>query len=131
MWRLEARTRPTTETDPPNTSVRFHSAGALLQRTGGSLMSANQANTSIGVSLCSKSSPTRHRSNWSRRAAPSNCARSSCSNSTGVAIGWLRCVTRELASEEEFEDAEYSFSEVSLQLQIARERLALLSGNGR
>ena len=32
-----------------------------------------------------------------------------------------------LASEEEFEDAEYSFSEVSLQLQIARERLALLS----
>ena len=38
---------------------------------------------------------------------------------------------QELASEEEFEDAEYSFSEVSLQLQIARERLALLSGNGR
>ena len=36
-----------------------------------------------------------------------------------------------LASEEEFEDADYSFSEVSLQLQIARERLALLSGNGR
>ena len=35
---------------------------------------------------------------------------------------------QELASEEEFEDAEYSFSEVSLQLQIARERLALLSG---
>ena len=34
---------------------------------------------------------------------------------------------QELASEEEFEDAEYSFSEVSLQLQIARERLALLS----
>ena len=32
-----------------------------------------------------------------------------------------------LASEEEFEDADYSFSEVSLQLQIARERLALLS----
>ena len=34
---------------------------------------------------------------------------------------------QELASEEEFEDADYSFSEVSLQLQIARERLALLS----
>lgn len=34
---------------------------------------------------------------------------------------------QELASEEEFEDAEYSFNEVSLQLQIARERLALLS----
>ena len=34
---------------------------------------------------------------------------------------------RDLASEQEFEDAEYSLSEVSLQLQIARERLALLS----
>ena len=32
-----------------------------------------------------------------------------------------------LASEEEFEGAAYSFSQVSLQLQIARERLALLS----
>ena len=34
---------------------------------------------------------------------------------------------QELASEEEYEDAAYSFSQVSLQLQIARERLALLS----
>jgi len=34
---------------------------------------------------------------------------------------------QDLASEEQFEDAEYSLNEVSLQLQIARERLALLS----
>ena len=34
---------------------------------------------------------------------------------------------QQLASEEAFEDASYSFSEASLQLQIARERLALLS----
>ncbi|MDE0358579.1 MAG: efflux RND transporter periplasmic adaptor subunit [Gammaproteobacteria bacterium] len=34
---------------------------------------------------------------------------------------------QDLASQEQFEDAEYSLSEVSLQLQIARERLALLS----
>ena len=34
---------------------------------------------------------------------------------------------QDLASEEQFEDAEYSLNEVTLQLQIARERLALLS----
>ena len=214
MWRLEARTRPTTETNPPSTSVRFHSAGALLQRTDGSLMSANQAGVTVRMRTGTKMvvgvivlgglgasalavftagggepevdtvavergeivdralavgrieplvevsvksqlagvvrrmfkepgqyvhrgepllevqpNPTPIELVEARRAIELREIELQQLDRRRDRLAALR--DQELASEEEFEDAEYSFSEVSLQLQIARERLALLSGNGR
>ena len=131
MWRLEARTSPTSRNPPPEyfrTIPQCRSPPAADRRVAHERESGQYVHRGEPL-LEVQPNPTPIELVEARRAIELREIELQQLDRRRDRLAALR--DQELASEEEFEDAEYSFSEVSLQLQIARERLALLSGNGR